>query len=249
MKSVWMIGIALAATTAMAQAGQVQRVTVPAGGGGAYRQPYGGYGQYGLKQSAELTIAEQRKLGLSEEQIQKIAELRRELEKEKAKLDEQLAAARAAAAAANAEVARLNGMVVTITTQRIRKVYESVMTPDQLKTWNKQKYLDQAKQYLRGYMRWLNLTEDQVADIAQLLVPVYEKYDTMQEELDGAKARLAGLRTAEKLDVAAIDKAEKQVAELSKVNVYTERYKELREAIRPGLMPDQLEKFERTGRR
>lgn len=246
MKRVWTIGAALAAMVVVAQAGEVQRITVP--GGGGYAQPYGGYGQYG-KQSGELTIEEQRKLGLSEDQIRKIAELRRELEKEKAKLEEQLAAARAAAAASNAEVARLNGMVVTITTQRIRKVYESVMTPDQLKTWSKQEHLDQAKQYLRGYMRWLNLTEDQVADIAQLLVPVYEKYDRMQEEADAAKARLAELRTADKIDVAAIEEAEKQVAELSKVNVYTERYKELREAIRPGLMPDQLEKYERMGRR
>lgn len=212
----------------------------------AYRQPYAqGRGQ----PSAELTIEEQRELGLSDEQIRKIAEARRELEKEREALDTQLEAARAAARQANAEVARLTTEVRELTTVRLRQVYESVMTPEQRQAWEKQQYLDQAKQYLRGYARWLKLTDAQVEDIAQLLVPVYEKYDKKTRELAEAQQHLAALRKADELDIAAIAEAEQRVADLSKTNIYRERYQELREAMRPGLMPDQLEKFERYGRR
>lgn len=223
-------------------------VAASATAGQAYSQPYYPRG-YGQKQSDELTIEQQRTLGLSDEQIRKIAEARRELEKDRDALDKQLEAARVAAREANAEVARLNGEVRELITVRLRRIYESVMTPEQRKAWEKRKYLDQAKQYLRGYMRWLNLTDAQVEDIAQLLVPVYERYDKMQRELDEAREHLAELRKADQLDIAAIEKAEKTVAELSKTNVYQQRYKELREAMRPGLMPDQLEKFDRYGRR
>ena len=239
METRWVLVLLVAgASVANAAAGQVQRQTYYPGGYSYGRQP-----------ATELTIEQQRKLGLSDEQIRKIAEARRDLEKERAKVEAQLATARAAASAANAEVARLNGEVRTLTTVRIRKILESVMTPDQRKAWKKQQYADQARQYLRSYMRWLGLTADQVEDIAQLLVPVYEKYDKVQDDLTGAKERLAELRKADQLDIAAIEAAEKHVAELSKVNVYQERYKELREAMRPGLMPDQLEKFDRYGRR
>ena len=239
----WAGVLALAvAATAGAQAVRTQQY------GGGYTYGRSGY-PYGQRTSAELTIEQQRKLGLSAEQIRKIAELRRDLEKERDALGKQLEAARAAASAANAEVARLNGRIGEITRVRIRKVFESVMSPEQVKAWKKQDYAEQAKQYLRGYMRWLKLTDDQMEDIAQLLVPVYEKYDKMQNSLTDARERLAELRKADPVDIAAIEKAEQEVAKLSKVNVYQERYKELREAIRPGLMPDQLEKFDRTGRR
>jgi len=231
--------------------GLVLAVAMSAGAQGVMRTtlPSQAYTRYGRKASSELTIEEQRKLGLSDEQIKKIAEARRDLEKERAKLDEQLVTARAAASAANAEVTRINGEIRTIITLRIRKIHEAVMTPDQLKAWKKQQYVDQAKRYLRSYMRWLKLTDEQVEDIAQLLVPVYEKYDKVQDDLTDAKEQLAELRKADKIDIAAIEKAEKQVGELSKVNVYQERNKELREATRPGLMPDQLEKFDKYGRR
>lgn len=244
MMRTWAIGLAIVgalASAAVAQQGG--RVTYPVGGGA-----YQGY-PYGQKQSAELTIEEQRKLGLSDEQIQKIAVARREVEVQREQIQKELDAARAAASAANAEAARLNGDLRTLLNVRIRKIYESVMTPDQLKAWQKQQNIEQARQFLRSYMRWLNLTDAQVEDIAQLLVPVYDKYDKMQEELDAAKERLVGLRKAEKLDIAAIAKAEEDVAELSKVSIYQARYKELRDAMRPGLMPDQLEKFDRYGRR
>jgi len=150
----WAVGLAIVgalASAAVAQQGG--RVTYPVGGG------YQGY-RYGQKPSAELTIEEQRKLGLSDEQIQKIAVARREVEVQREQIQKELDAARAAASAANAEVARLNGDLRTVLTVRIRKIYESVMTPDQLKAWKKQQFVDQAKQYLRSYMRWLKLTEE-----------------------------------------------------------------------------------------
>ncbi|MFW6163789.1 MAG: hypothetical protein ACODAJ_13550 [Planctomycetota bacterium] len=222
-------------------------VAAGAAAGQTYRRPY----SPGRRQpSDELTIEEQRELGLSEEQIRAIAEARREVEKEREALDEQLEAARAAARAANAEVARLTGEVRALTTDRLRKIYESVMTPEQRRTWEKQQYLEQARQYLRRYARSLELTDAQVEDIAQLLVPVYEKYDKKTRELEEAREHLADLRKADPLDIEAIEEAEKRVAELSQTNLYRERYRDLREAMRPGLMPDQLEKFgRRYGRR
>ena len=207
------------------------------------------YTKAGGQASGELTIAQQRKLGLSGEQIKKIAEARRDLEKQRLAIDEQLKKARAAAAAANAEVARLSQESRTILTLKIRKVYESVMTDAQRKAWKEQQLAEQAKQWLRSYKQWLSLTDAQVEDIALLLVPVFGKYEGRQDELEDVRERLAELRRADKIDIAAIEEAEKQVAELSKPNVSAERQKELSEAMRAGLMPDQLEKFDRVKRR
>jgi len=197
------------------------------------------------EQSEELTIEQQRKLGLNDEQIQKIAEKRRDLEKERAKLEKQLDAARGAAAAANAEVARLGKEIRSILTVKITKVYESVMSEAQLKEQRTQAYLEQAKQQLAMYRGWLKLTDAQIDDIAQMVVPVLEKYDKMGEELEDARQRLAELRRAEKLDIKAIDKAEKQLDELSKRTTWRRQTEEFREKMRAGLMPEQLERFER----
>jgi predicted DNA-binding protein (UPF0251 family) len=240
MKRLWTVGLVVVAVAASGGAAQQARRT--------YTYNPRGY-RYSRQQTAELTIEEQRKLGLSDEQILKIAQQRREVEAEREKVEKQLEEARAAAAAANAQVAQLNAELRTLSITRLRRIYESVMTPEQLKSWKKQQNLDQARQFLRSYMRWLNLTDAQVEDIAQLLLPVYEKYDRLEDELEAAKERLAELRKAEKIDIEAIAEAEEQVAELSKTNLYQARYKELREAMRPGLMPDQLEKFDRYGRR
>ena len=211
---------------------------------------YGQYPRYpAARQSGELTVAELRKLGLSDKQILKIAEQRRDIERQREELDKKIEAARAAAAAANAHVAALNGQIRTLTTEGIEKVYESVMTKPQLEAYHRQRYVDQAKQWLRSYKNWLKLTDEQVDDIAGLLVPVFEKYDKRQGHLADARTHLAELRRADKIDIAAIDAAEKEVAELSKPNVYQERQKELRDAMRAGLLPDQLERLDRVRRR
>jgi len=201
------------------------------------------------QQTEELTIEQQRKLGLSDGQIQKIAEKRRELEKERAGLDKQLKAARESAAAANAEVARLSKEIRTILTLKIRKVYESVMNKAQLKEWNQQRYLQQAKRWLVRYKGWLKLTDAQMDDIGQLLVPAYQKYEKMEGELADARERVSELWQVDKVDVKAIEEAEKKVDELSKRNIYRLRDGELREKMRAGLMPEQLEKFDRVRRR
>jgi len=248
----WWVGMAvLYAATSVGAAGGVQQPIVRRVSQGRSYPGYSSQGyRYGQRQqSVELTIEQQRKLGLSDAQIQKIAEARRELEKERAKIEDQLRAARAAAAAANAEVTRLNQESRTILTLRLRKVYESVMGEEQLKKWKEEQFLAEARQYLRGYTRWLKLTDAQVEDIAQLLLPIYEKYDKMGDDLETTREKLAQLRRADKLDLAAIEAAEKKVAQLSKTSVYRERYNELREAMRAGLMPDQLEKFDRYRRR
>jgi len=213
------------------------------------RQQFGGYRPPDRQRTATLSIEEQRKLGLSDAQIQKIAEARSGLERERAKLEEQLEGAYEAVATANAAAAKLRSQVRDITSVRIRKVYESVMTPEQLAAWKKQGYVEQAKRYLRQYSRWLNLKDEQVEDIALLLVPVYKKYDKLDEDERAAREALAELRRAEKVDVAAIEAAEKKVAELDELSSYTGRTRELRDAMRAGLMPDQLERLERAGQR
>jgi len=213
---------------------------------------WGGWSRGGLttggQTANDLTIAEMRTLGLSEEQILKIAEKRRDLEKERAKLEEQLNAARDAAAAANAQVARLSLEVHELSGPAVEKIYKSVMTGEQFGAYERQRFLDQAKQWLRGHQGWLKLTDAQMEDIASLLVPVFEKYARMEGELADARERLADLRRADQLDLAAIDKAEKDLDELSKRNVFQLRQNELMERMRAGLMPDQLEKLDRIQR-
>jgi cysteinyl-tRNA synthetase len=211
-------------------------------------QPYY-YGGYGVQPPSELTIEQQRKLGLSEEQIQKIAELRRDLEKERAKLDAQLKAASEAAATANAEVARVSAELRNFSTTKIVKIYESVMDEKQRKAWERQRYLDQAKQWLTGYKQWLKLTDAQVDDISTLLIPVFEKFGKMEDETTAAKDRLSEFRRADKIDIAAIDKGEKEVEELTKRNVWQQRQDELMDKMKAGLMPDQLEKLGQIHRR
>ncbi|MFP4057704.1 MAG: hypothetical protein ACLF0G_12630 [Candidatus Brocadiia bacterium] len=198
--------------------------------------------------SQELTIEEQRELGLSDEQIQQIAEKRRTLEKERAELEAQLEAARKAAAAANAEVARLSTAVRGLQTERLREVYEAVMTEEQLAAWERQGYIEEARRHLRGYRRWLDLSDDQVDQIARLMVPVFRKYDRLQRELEDARAYLHELRVAEEIDVEAIEAAEKRLAELTQRASLRNRTEELREVMRTGLLPDQLEKFDRRFR-
>ena len=210
-----------------------------------YSYPYGM-----TRPQGELSIEEQRKLGLSDEQILKIAEKRRELEKERAKLDEQLKAAQGAASAANAEVARINQSIRDLSAGKaVEAVYEAVMTPEQHAKYESQRYLDQAKQWLRGYQSWLKLTDAQVEDISGLLVPVFEKYEKMTDEAAAARETLDKLRVADKLDIAAIEKAEKEVEGLSRRQVYQERQNELMDKMRAGLMPDQIDKLDRIQRR
>ena len=208
------------------------------------------YGPWGQTQGpADLTIEQQRKLGLSDEQVQKIAEKRRDIEKERAALAAQLKVAEGAARAANEEVARLSREMTTVLTQKITKVYESLMDEAQLKAWKQQRFIEQAKQWLTGFKAHLKLTDAQVDDIANMLVPVYEKYGKMETEMEEAKERLAELRRADKIDIAAIDKAEKEVAQLSLQSIWKLRQDELMEKMRGGLMPDQLERFDQTYRR
>jgi chromosome segregation ATPase len=225
-----------------------QEIVVHGGPGTtSYSYPY--QGTWPGQPSTELTIEQQRKLGLSEEQIQKIAEKRRDIEKERAALDTQLRAAQQAAAAANAEVARLNQEVQTLLSVRLVKVYESLMNETQLNAWRQQRCLEQAKQWLASYKPWLKLSDAQVDDIAALLVPVFEKYSKMEDQKTAAREGLAELRRAEKPDVAAIEKAEKELAELSRQNVYQLRQDELFDKMRAGLLPDQLEKLDKMYRR
>ncbi len=235
---VWVavLGVAMAASLALAEEGwRAPGYTYPG---------YPGYGQ----PSTELTIEQQRKMGLTAEQIQKIAELRREVEKDRARIDAQLKAAQQAAGAANAEVSRLSQELYSLTGTRLAKVYESVMSEPQLKAWKQQRCAEQAKQWLQSYKYWLKLTDAQVEDIAGLLVPVYEKYSKLEDQVASARERLAELRKVEKPDVAAIEKAEKEVADLSRTNVWQLRQNELMDKMRPGLLPDQIEKLDKMYR-
>ena len=213
------------------------------------RPPFGRFRGQDRPRSEMLTIEQQRKLGLSDEQIQKIADARGVLERERAKLEEQLRAADDAVAQANVIAWRLRGQIRDLTTVRIRKVYESVMTPEQLAAWKKQGTIEEARRYLRQYTRWLSLKDDQVEDLALMLVPVFEKYDKLEADETQAREALAKLRRAEKVDVAAVEAAEKKAAEADRLNSTAARYRELREAMRAGLMPDQLERLERGQRR
>jgi hypothetical protein len=182
-----------------------------------------------------------RKLGLSDEQIKQIAEKRREIEKEREKLEAALAAHRA-------EMGRIGGELQSLRTVRLTKVYESVMSPEQFKKWQEQGYLAQARNYLQRYRNWLKLTDAQMQDIAHLLVPVYARHAKTDREIAEAAERLAGLRRADPIDVAAIEQAEKLSAELSKQRDYRARQDEYLEALRAGLMPDQLERLDQRGR-
>jgi hypothetical protein len=67
----------------------------------------------------------------------------------------------------------------------------------------------------------------------------------MEAEAGDARERLAELRRAEKLDVGAIEKAEKEVAGFSAQTLLTQRQEELMDKMRAGLLPDQFEKFDR----
>ena len=103
---------------------------------------YPGYSGYlGRRPAGELTVAELRKLGLSDQQILKVAEQRRDIEKKRQEIDKQLEAARAAAAAANAHVAALNAQIRTLTTEGVEKIYESVMTKPQLEAYHRLRYV------------------------------------------------------------------------------------------------------------
>ena len=230
---VWGVGLLLAAQ-APAQEWRAPATT-----------PYSGYGQ----PTVELSIEQQRKLGLTDEQIQKIAEQRRDLEKERAKLEGQLKAASDGAAAANAEVARVNQEMRGLASAKLQKIYDSVLTDVQKKALATQRLADQGRNWLRGYQSWLKLTDAQMDDLSGLLAPVFEKYSKMETGLADARERLAEARRATKLDLAAIEKAEKEVAELSGRNVYQQRQDELMDKMRAGLLPDQLEKLGQVIRR
>jgi len=78
---------------------------------------------------------------------------------------------------------------------------------------------------------------------------VFQKYTRMEQDMDAARDRLLELRKADKIDLAAIDKAEKEVAANSIQSVHKLRQEELMDKMRGGLMPDQLEKFDQVHRR
>jgi hypothetical protein len=214
--------------------------------GEAMRYPY--YSPYG-QPSVELSVEDQKKLGLTAEQIQKIAELRRDLEKERAKLDEGLKKAGDAVAAANAEMARINQEIRDLSTTKLQKVYDAVLTEAQRKALERNRLVDQAKQWLRSYQAWLKLSDAQMEDISALLVPVFEKYGKMESTVGDAREHLSELRRADAPDIAAIEKAEKDVEELAKHTYYQERQNELMDKMRAGLLPDQLEKLGQVQRR
>ncbi|MBM4039314.1 MAG: hypothetical protein FJ290_12440 [Planctomycetes bacterium] len=227
----WVVAVVvcLAAGAALAQAGGVV-VEQP---GGQSWQYY-----YGKSQTpGDLTIEQQRKLGLSAEQIQKIADLRRDVEKQRAALDAQIQAA-------SAELARLQQELRGLAA-KLPKAVESVMTPEQVKAWQQQQASDQARQWLQSYRYWLKLTDAQMEDLGNLLAPVFVKYTKMEQDAADARDHLSELRRAEKVDVAAVDAAEKRVAELTTQNVYMKRQTELMEKMRPGLLPDQIEKLDK----
>ena len=226
-------------TMAGAQGKQPWRGGQPGG------QRYYGSRYYRGRSLSGLTIEEQRQLGLSDKQITQIAEKRRDLEREREKIEQRLDAARVAARTAQAEVSRIQRELSDMTTVRIEAVFRSVMSKPQLEAWDKKRFLQMAQTWLKSYGRSLNLSDAQKADIAPMLVAVYQKFETMQEDLNGAQERVKELRQADKIDISAIDKAEKQLAELQKRRIYTLRHKALLDAMRPGLLPDQIEKFEK----
>jgi len=206
-----------------------------------YSSP-GGTRQGGLA-LRDLTIGQQRELGLSDEQIAKIAEKRRDIERERAAIEARLQTARDALQAASAEAARVQAELQELDTARLDEVFFSVMTKEQVKAFERKRFVGLATQWLQGYRQWLKLTDAQVEDIALLLVPVFEKYDKVEDEKAAARDRLAVLRKADPLDIAAIDQAEKKLEELTKDSVYVTRQNELMKALRSGLLPDQVEKL------
>ena len=209
---------------------------------------YGSRPSWSPRRSGELTIAEMRKLGLTDDQILKICEKRRDLEKERERLQKEHEAARAAAAAANPRAAELSRQLNSLATSRIEEIYRAVMNDTQFKAYRRLRYLEEARNWLRGYRSWLKLTDTQVEDIANLLVPVFEKYEAMSGELDQARRQLAELRRAESIDIRAIEEAEKRVAELSQRNIWQLRQQELMERMRAGLTADQLDRLDRVRR-
>jgi len=202
----------------------------------------------GQQRNKDLTIAQMRDLGLSDEQIRQICKKRRDLEKERERLQKELEAARQAAAAANARAAELSRQLNSLQSTRLVEIYKSAMTDAQFKAYRRLGYLDQARAWLRGYRNWLKLTDTQVEDIANLLVPIFEKYEAISGELDEARRQLAELRRAENIDIRAIEEAEKRVAELSQRNIWQLRQQELVERMRAGLTPDQLDRLDRVRR-
>jgi len=222
------------------------------GGGLAEKPPAtysypGGYRQGGMA-VRDLTIAQQRELGLSDEQIAKIAERRRDIENDRAAVEARLQKAREAIQAASAEAARIQAELQDLDTSRLDEVFLAVMTKDQVRAFDRKRFAALAAQWLQGYRQWLKLTEAQVEDITLLLVPVFEKYDKVEDEKAAARDRLAAVRKADPLDIAAIDQAEKKLAELMKENAYVARQSELMKALRGGLLPDQVEKLGPQGR-
>jgi len=238
MNRAWSLWVAVLLAIAGVGVGQGGKVT--------WNPGYSGYVTPG--QSQELTVEEQRKLGLSDAQILKIAEKRRALEKQRVELEKQLEAARDTANTANAQVAKLSQSVRDLTGDGLEAIYKEIMTPEQREAYHRQKFLEEARNWLQRY-RWFQLTDAQVEDISNLLVPVFEKYSKMGDALKEERDELAELRIAEKLDIKAIEEAEKKVAELGKVNVWQQRDEELRDKMRAGLTPDQLDKLDKMYRR
>ena len=205
------------------------------------------YSRY-TKKLGQLTIAELRELGLSDDQLQKVCETRRDLGRQVKKLEAQRDAARAAVRAANAEANRIAAEITRLTGDDLDAAIKAVMTPEQRTRWAERHLLDQAKRWLKSYSYSLNLTEAQNEDIAQLLVPVLKEQEAGRARLAEARASLETLREADKIDVKAIDQAEKSLAELEKQSPPRGHYKPLLEAMRAGLLPDQLEKFDKRYR-
>jgi len=242
-RCVWLGVLVLCGVVAVAQAQQAGLVVNAPGAATYWSGANPGQG------AKDVTVERLRALRLSDEQIQKFQVLRRDVEKERVALEARVKAAQQAAAAANAETARLQGELQTLLTQRIVKVLDSLMNEDQRKAWHQQDFTEQAKQWLQGYKGWLKLTDAQVDDISGMLVPVFEKYSTMEGDLVAARKNLSDLHLADAPDVAAIDAAEKKVSELSTQGIAAKRQAELMDKMAAGLLPDQLERFDKTFRR
>lgn len=236
MRRRWLLSVVLLSAVAAAGAGQAW---------GPRGYPY--YGSGGKKLS-EMTIQEQRQLGLSDAQIKQIAEKRRAIERQRAQMEKQLEAARATVRAANAEVVRLQREMRRLLPDRLEAVYKAVMTKEQFEAWQRQRDQERARLWLRSYARSLKLSDEQVDDIAMLLAPVFAKYDKLGDEQEAAEGRLAERRLADPIDVAAIEAAEKQVADLRRRNNYRDRHNALLDALRAGLLPDQQAHFDRIFR-
>ena len=215
--------------------------------GGRQTRPYGGYRynpRYGYtRKLSQLSIAELRQLGLSDQQIHTVAEKRRDVERQRQAIETRLAAAREATRAANAEANRIQAELTTLTNETLESAIRSAMTDEQLKRWEHKRRLDRAKSWLRSYSYSLKLTDAQKEDIAALLVPIFTKQDGLADAIAAAQEHLDTLRRADKLDIQAIDQAEKRLAELQEQNITTARTKALLEAMRAGLLPEQLDTF------